>query len=351
MNNKATVKNPYANMLLGAPRDGGFRMEDYYVWCGSVIRAEEDGKYHMFASRWERKYGFGHNWLYRSEVVRAVSDTPTGPFTYAETVLPVRDPVYFDGRNTHNPMIRYWNGTYYLYYMGTTYAHEPPTGDALRDGALAERTWNSKRIGLATAPSIYGPWTRRDTPLLEPREAPAWDCTVTTNPAVAILPDGTTYMLYKSRACAGGKLQIGVARAPRPDGPFERLSDEPIFNFPNPDFHVEDPYLWYEDGRFRLIIKDDFKNGCGGVTGVWGSGFYAESDDCIHWEIADDPIVYTRRIRWEDGEEQDCPNAERPFLLTENGRPVCLYLATGKGRAPYVLEHSWNQAIPCQWDR
>ncbi len=343
------MKNPYADILMPAPRNGGFRMDGYYIWCGSVVHAQEDGKYHMFASRWEAKYGFGWNWLYRSEIVRAVCDTPTGEFRYAETVLPARGEQYFDGRNTHNPMIRYWNGTYYLYYMGTTYEGEVPTGEAIRDGQRAVCVWNRKRIGLATAPSVTGPWTRRDQPILEPRRPPHWDCTVTTNPAVAILPDGTTYMLYKSRAGAGKKLQIGVARAPRPDGPFERLSDEPIFDFPNPDFHVEDPYLWYADGRFHLIIKDDFKNGCGGVTGAWGSGFYAESDDCVRWEIADNPIVYTRHIRWEDGEDQNVPNLERPFLLIEDGRPVCFYAATGQGSAPYALERSWNQAIPCQW--
>ena len=46
------------------------------------------------------------------------------------------------------------------------------------------------------------------------------------------------------------------------------------------------------------------------------------------------------------------PNAERPFLLTEeDGKPVCLYLATGKGDAPYALESSWSQAIPCRRDQ
>ena len=73
------------------------------------------------------------------------------------------------------------------------------------------------------------------------------------------MPDGTTYMLYKSRSYANTTLQIGVARAPRPDGPFERICEEPIFSLENPDFHLEDPYLWYEDNKFRLLIKDDLK--------------------------------------------------------------------------------------------
>lgn len=56
-------------------------------------------------------------------------------------------------------------------------------------------------------------------------------------------------MLYKSRSFADGPLKIGVAKAPRPDGPFERILDDPIFNFEDPNIHLEDPYLWYEDGN------------------------------------------------------------------------------------------------------
>src|SRR5688500_18798390 len=57
------------------PRAGGFCMDGYWVWCGSVIKAE-DGKYHMFASRWPRNITFHPGWMTDSEVVRAVSDTP-----------------------------------------------------------------------------------------------------------------------------------------------------------------------------------------------------------------------------------------------------------------------------------
>ena len=45
--------------MLPAPMDGGFRMEGYWVWCGSVAKGE-DGKYHMLASRcpkWLPRHG------------------------------------------------------------------------------------------------------------------------------------------------------------------------------------------------------------------------------------------------------------------------------------------------------
>lgn len=342
-----SFKNPFEGKLLPAPRGGGFRMDDYYIWCGSVVRSHEDGKYYMFASRWPKSLGFGWNWLFHSEVVRAVSDTPYGPFTYDGTVLPQRGAQYFDGKNTHNPMIRYWNGTYYLYYMGCTYYGEPPKEGDPHTGAFAEEVWNRKRIGLATSKSVKGPFVRRDDPILLPRDCSHWDCTITTNPAVAILPDGTTYMLYKSRSYVGAKLQIGVAVAPSPESPFTRLSENPIFANDDSGFSVEDPYLWYADGYFHLIIKDNFHNGSTGVTGVWGSGFYARSRDCLNWELPEKPLVYSRKIKFDDGTEKDMPNAERPFVLfDETGNPVCLYLATGDGDAPYDLSKSYNIAIP-----
>ncbi len=339
------MENRIKNRLLPAVKGGGFYSEDHMIWCGSVVKGEDE-RFHMFASRWDRKLGFGANWLFNCEVVRASSDRPEGPYKFEEVVLPRRGREYFDGMNTHNPYIRYWNGKYYLYYMGTTYGGAIPKH---MDEISSERSievWNRKRIGLAVSDSVFGPWERRDTPLLEPRDCSHWDCTVTTNPAVAILPDGKTYLLYKSRSCANGTLKIGVAMAEKPDGEFHRLTEEPIFTFSNPDFHLEDPYLWYEDGKFRLLIKDDFKRGSGGICGEWGAGLYGESDDCIHWTFADEPKAYSRTVTWDDGSVTTQCNLERPFLLLQDGKPTHLFLATGDGTEPYSFSHTWNMVMP-----
>lgn len=63
-----------------------------------------DGRYHMFASRWTKDVGFG-NWVTNSKVVRAVADTPVGPYEFQVVVLPIRGKDYFDGMCTHNPRI------------------------------------------------------------------------------------------------------------------------------------------------------------------------------------------------------------------------------------------------------
>ena len=314
-------------------------LDGYYVWDCSVIKGR-DGKYHMFSSRWPEEYGFGWNWVFNSEIVHCVSDTPEGPYLFQNVVTPRRGRQYFDGMNTHNTCVKEYNGKYYLYYMGCTYGGDIP-GKEQAPIEYGLETWNKKRIGLAVADDINGEFVRRDTPLLEPRDCSYWDCTITTNPSVAILPDGKTYMIYKSRRSFGKPLQLGIAVADRPDGVFERISDKPILEFETEDYHIEDPFIWYDEKRkkFCLIAKDDVKNGSFGITGEWGSGFYAESDDCIDFEIAPNPKVYSRKVQWEDGRETIQGNLERPSLLfDENGKPTHLFCASGDASAPYSFD-------------
>lgn len=314
------------------------QIDGYYVWDCSVIKS--GGKYHMFSSRWKEEYGFGWNWLFNSEIIHSVADKPEGPYEFKRVVLPRRGRAYFDGMNTHNTCIKRYKDKFYLYYMGTTYGGDIPTSAEGIPLSYAEETWNRKRIGVAVAEDINGEFVRRDTPLLEPRGCESWDCTVTTNPSVAIMPDGKTYMIYKSRSAVGKPLKLGIAVADSPDGEFKRLADKPILDFGDENMHIEDPFIWY-DGRkkkFCLIAKDDVKNGAHGITGEWGGGFYAESDDCIDFTIGNNAKVYSRTIEWTNGRKTTQGNLERPSVLfDEDGNPTHVFCASGDG-APYAFK-------------
>lgn len=309
-------------------------LDGYYVWDCSVIKV--NGKYHMFSSRWSEQLGFGWNWVYNSEIIHSVSDTPEGPYQFQRVVLPRRGRKFWDGMNTHNTCIKEYAGKFYLYYMGTTYG-EDIKGDDFSNPYIMAETWNKKRIGVAVADDIYGEFTRRDIPLLEPRDCSFWDCTITTNPCVAIMEDGKTYMVYKSRNAYGKALKLGVAVSDSPDGDFTRLSDKPAFDFNNPNLHIEDPFFWYDKDKkkFCFIVKDDVKNGDYGITGEWGSGFYAQSDDCLNFNIGENPKVYSRTVKWVDGRVTLQANLERPCVLfDENGKPTHIFCASGDG-TPY----------------
>ncbi len=340
------MENPFIKRIQAVPVLGGFKMQDYYVWCASAILGE-DGKYHMFASCWEKELGFGANWLFNCKIAHAISTEPQGPYKFSSFVFERRHKSYFDAMNQHNPCIKYHDGTYYLYYFGTTYGGDVPTAATEITAERFVEVWNKKRIGVATSKSVYGPWVRPEKPLLEPRDCSFWDCTCTTNPCVAILPGGKTYMIYKSRSGCERPLQLGVAVADSPNGKFERLTNEPIFKFENPKQFVEDPFIWYKDGKFSLLMKDDFRDESGGITGEWGAGIYAESDDCINWKIAQNPKAYSRKLLWDDGTVTVQNHLERPNLLFSNGEPTHLFAATGSGDKPWHFNDvTWNVCIP-----
>ena len=316
-------------------------LDGYYVWDCSVIKSGE--KYYMFSSRWKEEYGFGWNWLFNSEIICSVSDKPEGPYIFQRVVLPRRGRQYFDGMNTHNTCIKEYKGKFYLYYMGTTYGGDIPVKATEIPNSYGEETWNRKRIGLAVAEDINGEFVRRDTPILKPRSCELWDCTITTNPSVTILPNGKTYMIYKSRSAYGKPLKLGIAVADAPDGEFRRLSDSPIWEFADEDMHIEDPFIWYdiEKQKFCLIAKDDVKKGKYGITGEWGAGFYAESDDCMDFKIGAEPKVYSRTIEWSDGRKTTQGNLERPSVLfDENGKPTHIFCATGAAESPYKFKNT-----------
>ncbi len=337
-----------------APLKGGFSMEDYWVWCGSVIKGE-DGNYHMFASRWKKTYQFHPGWGIDSEVVRAVSGTPEGPYIFEEVVLPPRAAGYWDGRITHNPVIQKHGDTYVLFYMGSTY----PYPDMPQDGSLNFESYqwicsrSNKRIGMATSKSIFGPWKRSDRPLLDVRLG-HFDDFFTSNPAPCINPDGSCLLVYKTRSWkkppygeykSGNEMysgmKLGAAWAPHWSGPYERLTEKPLFEDGG---EVEDPFIWRTDTGYAMIAKDF--NGI--YTGNIGDGVYATSEDGVKWNVRSEPS-FTRDILWDDGKVRKMGNMDRPFLLIdENGEATHLFVATNDGTDVdfITMNRAWNACIP-----
>ena len=334
----------FIDKLLPAPVGGGFAMDDYWVWGSSVIKGE-DGKYHMFADRWAKDLGFGA-WVTNSEVVHAVSDKPEGPYAFSDVALPVRGADFFDGLVTHNPRVIFFEGTYYLYYFGTTYDFTIPTAGCKWEDDWFERAWMNKRIGVASSKSLFGPWERMEHPVIEPRPG-KWDATITTNPSPVVNPDtGKILLMYKSSQFSSRPpLLLGVAEASHPQGSYHRLSDEPIFRFDNDinkDNDVEDPFIWWSEDHYELIMKDRF----GHICGEEGGGVHAVSRNGVGWTLSDPIKAYSRKIVWDNHTTTIQANFERPFLLFEDGKPAYLFAATGTGPAAWNFEKTWNMVIP-----
>ncbi|WP_079911863.1 glycoside hydrolase family protein [Paenibacillus sp. 32352] len=330
--------------LKPAPLNGGFRMDGYWVWCGSVVKGE-DGRFHMFASRWPQTLPMHPGWIMGSEVVRAVSDTPEGPYEFQEVVLPARGAQYWDGRSTHNPHITKCGDTYLLYYMGSTHPlPEPVPGETIGlDDPRCIVGRANKRVGLAVSKSVFGPWERSDAPLLPTRPG-RFDSFLTSNPAPCVHKDGSVLLVYKARRYEGnvhGKMTIGVAYADHFSGPYERSLDEPLFS---PEkFHIEDPFIWKTESGYELIAKDMDGN----IGGEKHGGVHAFSKDGKQWAFCERPKAYSRTITWEDGTVQTMGSLERPFLLFQDGKPTHLFAAVANGPGGFQkATKTWNMCIP-----
>lgn len=311
-------------------------------WGGSVVKGE-DGLYHMLYSRWPKQIGW--EWVNYSEIAHAVSESPFGPFTHKDVALPDRGEGYWDGYTTHNPTVHKFNGKYYLYYMGNT-------GDKkiVSVPGKARINWlhrNNQRIGVAVAEDPNGPWTRLDEPVLDIThgDSTAHDALMTSNPSVCQMVDGRILMVYK---CVGKKFSLPqggpvvhmVAIADSPTGPFKKYPN-PVFLEEGIRFPAEDPYIWYQDGKYRAIVKYiDHKD----KKRVFSLVQY-ESDDGIDWQKSKNFHISDREITWEDGRIQQMTHLERPQLLVEDGVPVALICAADTLDENNV-RHSFNVQIP-----
>jgi len=343
---KQKSQNEIFHNLGKAPYTPAFESEGYWTWGSSVVK-DEDGKYHMFVSRFPKSLPFHPGWMVASEIVHAISDVAQGPYKFCDVALPARGAQYWDGRSTHNPRILKYNHKYYLIYMGSTHPFIDPNYNEL----TLSSPWcivarSNKRIGLAIADSPYGPWKRLNEPILKPKPNTFYSF-LTSNPSPIIQEDGSVMMLFKGRShLENGKysnMALGIAYAPTIEGPYTVLNnDQPIFQVDGQG-EAEDPFLWKNNESYHIIFKDHVAK----FTGERGGGAMAHSQDGIHWNIDKDPKAYSLTVEWEDGKTSWQSNVERPFILFENGKATYAFFATMDGPGGGFNGHnSWNMVIP-----
>ena len=303
-----------------------FEEEGYYVWCSSLVKHGDT--YYLFYSRWRKEYGFDA-WVTRSEIALASSKDLFGKFQFEKVLLSASDADAWDRDCFHNPTVLFWQGKYYLYYMGN-----------YGDGSFWSHR-NHQRIGVAVADHPAGEWKRQKTPLVDISEE-GFDCLMTSNPSGCALPDGRFAMIYKGVGMEnplpkGGPVVCGMAFADHPAGPFIKTG-MPVMQNPDHPWSVEDPFLFCEDGRLYAIVKD-FQGYFTG-TGSTSLALFEATED-MDFVPCKDPLAMTLRLPTEWG---DIPvkKLERPQIYFENGEPSALLLAV----MPLEGDHSYAVRIP-----
>jgi hypothetical protein len=285
------------------PKESGFRMDGYWVWGGSMVKV--DGKYHLFASRWVKGNGFPENYRDDSEIVRAISDYPLGPFQFEEVIVGERDSVFWDSNMAHNPTIHKIDNEFVLFYIGSDFTTYRENSNYLL-----------RRVGYATAKSIDGPWIRTENPLTNAES---------NNPAVLVEDNGIK-LIYRD-----APLHVFLAEAENLQQPFKMVNDNVW-----PEHKIEDFYFFKMNDQYHFICEDNV----GGISGHerWGVHLYSENG-ADQWGKYDPVVVYNHELIYTNGDTLHCTRRERPQLLIQKRKIT--HLITGI----YDGENSWCQPV------
>jgi hypothetical protein len=259
------------------PRDNQNGLEDtkitnYNYWDGQIIKAS-DGKYHLFASRWNQSSG--HNGWFGSVAVHAVSDSLLGPYVDKGLCWPNDS-----GGRGHNV-----------------------TAVALPDGRYAVVISETRPCEVYVSKSLDGPWEHLGTITVEGE--PRWRA---SNVSILARPDGNFEITERD-----GRVFIsdkGIL------GPYKSQGNSV---FPRGIPNLEDPCSWYSGGLYHILVNS------------WSNkkAYHLISADGIH-DWTNRGVAYDPReaiVRYPDGTVNHWTKVERPSVYIENGHVVAVTLA------------------------
>ncbi|HET7689342.1 MAG TPA: hypothetical protein VFK41_03120 [Nocardioidaceae bacterium] len=179
---------------------------------------------------------------------------------------------------------------------------------------------SSDGVGVATASSVTGPYTKyASNPILEPSVS-GWDSLRVQEPDVHVLDDGTWVMAFMAEDDAfpvAETEKIGIATASDPFGPWTKSADNPVLDFGDPGEWdaavVADPSMLRDPSGFWWMQYSGTTSGGGPAGASVGLAWALDPRGTWHkWgEILgpsggagdfDEDGVFRGAIYYEDGE-------------------------------------------------
>src|ERR1017187_1473262 len=261
------------------PRDPQNGLEDQAMkqWCywdGQIIKGP-DGKYHMFASRWDQAKG--HNGWGSSCAVHAVSDKVTGP--YVDKGLCWPDNQSGKGHNV--------------------------TALVLPDGRYAVVVSETRPGDMFVSKSLDGPWEHLGSIQVATNEFSRFGRM--SNVSIMVRPDGDFEIVARSGAIWISK--TGILGPYLVQGPsvYPTIAGLPQHDLRN----LEDPVVWHSGSLYHIVVNN------------WSDrkAYHLTSPDGINdWKyrgLAYDPTKDF--VRYTDGTVNHWEKIERPAVVLENG--------------------------------
>lgn len=270
------------------PRDTANGLEDTHLknWCywdGMILKGD-DGRYHMYGSRWPQTVLHAQGWKIESKAMHAVSDNVMGPYKDQGLCWP-----QWNGGKGHNvSALRMSDGHYAVVTSeitkGEVFISDSPDGPFKLLGEIQVDD-NGYRAGLARY-STNGHMA---------------------NVVILLRPDGR-YMLV-GRSTAVTISDKGIL------GPYKIMSDRIYQDMPGiPQQYMEDPTVWYSGGMYHMVVNH------------WPTQteYLFTSQDGIHnWKSRGVFISPEKNIfRYTDGTQNHWTVIQRPVVFLEKGHPA-----------------------------
>lgn len=255
-------------------------LKDWCYWDGSIVK-DDEGKYHMYASRWAQSNHHSLGWKEQSKGMHAVSDSWYGPFKDVGETWPY----WMDGRGHNVIGLRMHDGRYALVgseiIPGNIWTSENPYGPFEYEGQI-QLDYNGFIPGTAhynKAPNHMA------------------------NVMVLLRPDGR-YMIVP-RQCSSLISEDGIM------GPYKVMHGAAWANLEGlPQENMEDPTVWYSDGLYHIVVNYHGED----------KSFHLTSRDGIHhWKNRG--IAMTKEsgiFKYKNGDVNEWSTVQRPTVYIED---------------------------------
>eukprot|EP00927_Polykrikos_kofoidii_P045691 TRINITY_DN39736_c0_g1_i1.p1 TRINITY_DN39736_c0_g1~~TRINITY_DN39736_c0_g1_i1.p1 ORF type:complete len:446 (+),score=51.08 TRINITY_DN39736_c0_g1_i1:30-1367(+) len=300
-------------------------------WGSSQPIKDENGTYHLLATRVLNGCNVVPDYTYNEDLVHAVSDTLLGPYEFRNVAV---------NTTVINPtVLAAPDGMFVLFYSGEPIPAHFHKNCSSNEDKLQEPPGppGYVNVGCVLSVATSDSW---DTAFevraanFTPKGAEHLFCR--TNPSAWIFPNGTTLLYFRSAEKDGSNEQIWLATSPHYLGPYTLHGDEPLF-----PVHNEDPFVFQTArGHFIMMLHKSH----------WGpgpNGAKAFSYDGLDWHYTEESMadVWNSTIEYIDGSAVTFHRREEPKIYVEAGQMLAMFNAVNDYRESPGTSYVMSQAI------
>ena len=258
------------------------KLKNWCYWDGGIVK-DDNGKYHIYCSRWGQNFPHSTGWKVDSKAIHAVSDNIMGPYKDLGVVWPQDD----NGKGSNVFGLRMKDGRYAVITSeitpGKVFVSDSPNGPfkLLGEIKVDDNGFNDDLAHYSKAPHHM------------------------SNVQIMLRPDGRYMLIGRSTAIMIS--DNGIL------GPYKIMTDRVYANNPDlPKSYNEDPTLWYSGGMYHIVYNH------------WPSKtsyHFTSKDGISNWQYRG--IAFKKDefkiFKYTNGVINDWCFVERPTAYVENG--------------------------------